>query len=142
MIILINYRSQSTCESCYSACLLQRPGSPPPQSRFTMWKEYEQGALVSVSSQIFNAFVNWERVFQMCKDFSLEHRNIRQAILSNCTLPGILPTCHNLEKKILTKFINIRLYFYAKSLSLASTSDNSCLGSKSMAQHSLVIHIK
>lgn len=98
-------------------------------------KEFKQGALYRPSDEVFTIIQHVEQLFHLrTADSLMECTNaVKQLEEEAMLLHSSLPSCHDVKRKIISKYIRLRLRIAAKCIRAAGREDKSkgYLGSKS-----------
>jgi hypothetical protein len=128
-----------SCSSCTD--FLSRSGtsdSDNPQARLTHLKSF--GGLTHPSDALHTLIFAAEEVFTSSESESLLSSNVLELLLSKCTLLLSnlhLPQCHDVGRRVLTRFFRLRSHICSKRLSKSSEQERQH-GSKSAKIRSTV----
>ncbi|CAJ1048722.1 uncharacterized protein LOC117540270 [Xyrichtys novacula] len=111
--------SCSLCEECQSS--LTESENASGRDVLLRLKEFKRGALYRPSDEVFTLIQSVEQLFQATSVDSLMESTNAVAMLEQAAmkLDSNLPSCHELQKKILTRYIRLRLRIASKFISAA-----------------------
>ena len=125
--------SCSLCEECQSS--LTENENASERDVLLRLKEFKRGALYRPSDEVFTLIQSVEQLFQATSVDSLMGSTNAEAMLEQTAmkLDSNLPSCHELKKKVLTRYIWLRLRIVSKCIWAAKKKDTQrgCFGSKS-----------
>lgn len=129
-------RNNVACQRC--ASLLVNTDSEPEGSLIAL-KEYREGCLTHPSDEVVEMLKTCEAVFQKAMPVLVHESKIAQKIIAamtQATASVVLPDCHNIKEKTISRFCHARLHLFAQEQSKRETQNHnlgSGLDSKSMA---------
>ena len=112
-----------------------------PMSTLLRHKNFKEGALVEVGIDIFSSVLCWEDIVRSYET-AFKARNICQRVIDVClektSPPDNIPSCHSLFRKLVTKFVTVRLHIICKKkTAMQKRSTTIPHGSRSMAMRAL-----
>ncbi len=126
--------SCSLCETCKHA-LVQNAGDAHENAVLLQLKEFKQGALYRPSDEVFTVVHHVEQLFRSRTDAYLMECNnaVKQLEEEAMLLDSSLSSCHDVKRKIICRYVRLRLRIAAKCIRAASRADKGKghLGSKS-----------
>ena len=142
-------KTETTCSECLAEIVAADNQTPHEAAALTLLKEYKKGALVSVSEKAYEMLHKVELMFRKNQYDFIGKSNLKGTLMGEAvtiTKQYDIPNCHDLKKKLLSKFINSRLHFYCKIINekqkKTHTKNNIELSSKSVAMRKIVQNIK
>lgn len=139
--VVFKLKQRIKCTNCYSKLLHSDPVLHP-RSGFVKACEFLEGALVSVSDEVFQLLKVVELILKGVKN---QVKNVGQALktelehhLRRELTTFTISTCHNRKDLLISRYCSIRLCQISSELSIpASKSNTSAFGSKSMGSRLL-----
>jgi len=138
------------CNTC-KVSIKHNEDEAHPHATFLKLKNFKDGSLFEVCDEAFYLFTQWEVIVRSMETY-LRLPSIATHITTKCIehaglcIPKesalIIPTCHNLLRKLLTKFVNVRLHIMCSKAKVARRSTSAPLGSKSMCMRHIVKSVK
>ena len=141
-------KKRELCSVCISSCKLKE--GDMTESTLLQLREYRPDALFSVCRPVYELCYAVELVIRKVKDKVSSMSFPRKTLSSRCMkLPAVLntslPECHDLKRKLVAKFITVRLRIICKDLSKSLQLERSStvsLGSKSVAMRDLASKVQ
>lgn len=140
--VVFKLKQRIKCTNCYSKLLYSGPGLHP-RSGFLKCCEFVEGALVSVSDEVFQLLKAAELIIRNVKD---KIKDVGQMLrtkiehyLKRELSTFIISTCHDTKDILISRYCSMRLCQIASELSnmTANKNNTSAFGSKSMGSRLL-----
>ena len=138
------------CDACAKAIETEEPCIIDPKASLTNLKEYKPGSLIKVNDRVFLVMLKAELMFRGINEQVLsKQKDLKATLVSQAEAlvsETQLPTCHEVKKKLLRRYFDVRLMIYCREanakIKINATKDRSDRGSKSVAMRNLVKRIK
>jgi hypothetical protein len=141
------------CAICITAVKCDEPPAnlDPNITKLVETKEYRTGCLVYCTHLVYSLILCAEIIFRKNQlNFLSAVCNITDKLITDidaATSHLVFPNCHNIKTKIISRYIIVRMHFFAKKEQKLqeSSSKNKVtyeLGSKSMTMHKLVKNVQ
>ena len=87
----------------------------------------------------------------IAEDTLMATRNVKEVLIrlaEELTDDCVYPTCHNIKRKLIARYFNVRLHIFCKGVqrkrkqNLETTKIGGELGSRSMAMRKLITNVK
>lgn len=143
VIISLKKLKLKLCDLCLNAVLWKGEGHHA-LAIVVQLRNYKENCLVEVSDECFRAILKTEITFREMRDVlrNVEHVHVLNFLVSNLMYVwdgSKVPTCHNITRKILQRYLTMRFRVYGlqrkQELSLDGRKE---YNSKSMAMHAAV----
>ena len=145
-------KNDSTCSECMnSVCLNDVNDFDPAITRLHTLKEYREGCLAKCNQAVFDLLVVGEMIFRKQQaGFLTSAGNIKEFLIGEIERDSpqiVLPNCHAIKRKIISRFVGARLQFFAKKLRMIRKectvkSSKHEMSSKSMQMRKSVSKLK
>lgn len=126
------------CTACRE--FVQNSQENIPYTSFVDHKSYKKDCLVKVTTAVYELVLFAEKCFKQNKEQLLESSGVRERLVNyvydNCPATENFPSCHDICKRLLYSFFNVRCHCLAKEWSSRHKNKNR-YSSKSVAMRAL-----
>ena len=127
--VLIICKQNQLCSHCLSSVRCTDLSTANDVISITNLKEYKEGSLTRVSRTVFDEVLVQRDVFREFKPKLLSTKSILKHLIAYCTAYGNTldtPTCHNLQSRLMTKFLTVTLRFFCRKLCTSALGSKCC----------------
>ena len=147
--IFILKKTKAVCSTCLTEVEEVGLAEPFDSALLLSLKEYKEGSLSKVTGKVFTMMLQVELMFRSREKLSIINgKNIKSEFIEDAlklpeVIKTILPECHNLKRKLLSKYFNVRVSIFCREInckgsSKGSSKDRSELGSRSATMRNLI----
>ena len=118
---------------------------PHPKSSLLRFKNFKDGALLEVKSDVYEQFRKWEGIVKSLqrrlKDPKIVLTMNQQCLLETDSSVFSTRKCHPVLERLVAKFISVRIHIMCKEATDATAARGVSLGSRSMAMRDLILKV-